>query len=59
MRIIADIDRCVGAGQCVLTDPDIFELDDEEGVVSVLEPQPAGKAADRAREAAGSARAAR
>jgi ferredoxin len=51
MRIIADIDRCVGSGQCVLAEPGVFALDDDEGVVSVLEPRPAGAAAQRARGA--------
>lgn len=36
MRIVADRDRCVGAGQCVLTDPTVFDQDDDEGTVVVL-----------------------
>lgn len=36
MRIIADRDRCVGAGQCVLTEPDVFDQDEEEGTVLLL-----------------------
>ncbi|MFI6345294.1 ferredoxin [Streptomyces sp. NPDC050560] len=38
-RITADTDVCVGAGQCVLTAPDVFDQD-EDGFVTVLEPEP-------------------
>ena len=33
MRITADSTRCVGAGQCVLAAPEIFERDDDAHVV--------------------------
>ncbi|MEU9609689.1 ferredoxin [Streptomyces sp. NPDC048057] len=35
MRISADSDRCLGAGQCVLSAPDHFDQSDE-GTVVVL-----------------------
>jgi ferredoxin len=51
-KILADTSRCVGAGQCVLTDPDAFDQDDAEGIVIVLRPEPEDDAAlDRARRA--------
>jgi ferredoxin len=50
MRIKADTGVCVGAGQCVLTEPDVFDQDDD-GIVSLLTDQPGGQAAERAREA--------
>ena len=40
-RIAADVDRCVGAGQCVLTDPDAFDQSDEDGTVVVRQDTPA------------------
>jgi ferredoxin len=40
-KIVADLDRCVGAGQCVLTDPDAFDQSDEDGTVVVLRDTPA------------------
>jgi len=35
MKIIADRDRCIGAGMCVMNAPDVFDQDDD-GVVVVL-----------------------
>ena len=35
VRISVETDRCVGAGQCVLAAPDIFDQDDF-GIVQVL-----------------------
>jgi ferredoxin len=52
MRISIDTDRCVGAGQCVLSAPDVFDQDDD-GLVMVLAVEPAeseGKAVRQARE---------
>jgi ferredoxin len=52
MRIVADTSRCVGAGQCVLTDPDTFDQSEEDGTVVVLHDEPGGQeAAARVREA--------
>ncbi|MGA5703207.1 ferredoxin [Peterkaempfera bronchialis] len=39
MLITADRDRCIGAGLCVLTAPEVFEHDDD-GLVHVLEQEP-------------------
>ena len=36
VRIIADRNRCVGAGQCVLSAPDVFDQSDEDGRVVIL-----------------------
>jgi ferredoxin len=33
MRIVADRDVCVGAGQCVLSEPKVFDQSDEDGIV--------------------------
>ncbi|MER6205921.1 ferredoxin [Streptomyces sp. NPDC001073] len=52
MRIVADTQRCVGAGQCVLADPEAFDQDDSDGTVSVLRPVPTNAAEiARAKEA--------
>ncbi len=36
MRVVADTSRCVGAGQCVLTDPTVFDQNDTDGTVTLL-----------------------
>lgn len=51
MRITVDTGRCIGAGQCVLTAPEVFDQNDS-GIVTVLRPAPAGADAAAAREAA-------
>lgn len=35
MQIVADSAACVGAGQCALTAPEVFDQDDD-GIVVVL-----------------------
>ncbi|MGQ4515603.1 (4Fe-4S)-binding protein [Streptomyces sp. DW26H14] len=50
MRINADTGVCVGSGQCVLTEPAVFDQDDD-GIVDLLTDRPEGRAAARAREA--------
>ncbi|MFF8732608.1 ferredoxin [Streptomyces sp. NPDC015171] len=39
MRITVDTDRCVGAGQCVLSAPEVFDQDDD-GLVTLLADRP-------------------
>jgi ferredoxin len=51
MRIVADTSRCIGAGQCVLTDPAVFDQSEEDGTVVVLVEQPENGELDRARQA--------
>lgn len=50
MRVSVNRDRCAGAGQCVATVPEVFDQDDE-GVVVVLEPEPAEEHRDRVKTA--------
>ncbi|SOD71772.1 ferredoxin [Jatrophihabitans sp. GAS493] len=40
MKVIADDTRCIGSGQCYLQAPGVFDIDDEEGTVVVLQEQP-------------------
>ncbi|GAA3356485.1 MULTISPECIES: ferredoxin [Saccharopolyspora] len=51
LKITADKDRCVGAGQCVLSAPDVFDQDDD-GVVTLLDETPGAEHADDVRQAA-------
>ncbi|MFF5448047.1 ferredoxin [Streptomyces sp. NPDC012888] len=51
VRIAIDRSRCIGSGQCVRTDPDVFTQDDEG--LSTLLPGAASRAdPELAREAA-------
>jgi ferredoxin len=40
MRIILDEETCIGAGQCVLAAPDVFDQRDEDGIAVLLEENP-------------------
>ena len=50
MRIDASEYRCVGAGQCVRTAPEVFDQDDD-GVVVVRTPEPVPEQRALVREA--------
>jgi ferredoxin len=50
MHVTADRDVCVGAGLCALTAPGTFDQD-EDGLVTVLEPDPEAADQPAAREA--------
>jgi ferredoxin len=51
MRIVTDTGRCVGAGQCALTEPAVFDQSDEDGTVVLLTDHAEGETLDRVREA--------
>lgn len=51
MKIIADTGRCVGAGQCVLTNPDVFDQDESDGTVRLLSEEAEGEVLASVREA--------
>jgi ferredoxin len=53
MRVVADRTRCVGAGQCVLAAPAVFDQDEDEGLVVVLQEEPGAELADGVRRAEG------
>jgi ferredoxin len=38
VRVEVDRERCVGAGMCALTAPEVFDQDDEDGRVVLLDP---------------------
>jgi len=41
MRVEVDQGRCCGAGQCVINAPQVFDQRESDGVVIVLNSQPA------------------
>jgi ferredoxin len=52
MKVVIDQDKCVGAGQCVLLAPDVFDQRDEDGVVVLLQEFPPAELHDDVRQAA-------
>ncbi|PXY27505.1 ferredoxin [Prauserella muralis] len=49
--IEADPEVCIAAGMCALTAPAVFDQNDDDGTVVVLDGTPQGADADAAREA--------
>jgi ferredoxin len=50
-RVSAERDRCVGAGQCVLAAPAVFDQDEDDGLVRLLTERPSAAQTDAVREA--------
>ena len=36
VRVTVDEERCIGGGQCEMLEPDVFLLDDDEAISSVI-----------------------
>ncbi|WP_329468110.1 ferredoxin [Streptomyces sp. NBC_01431] len=53
LRLGVDRDRCVGAGMCALTAPEVFDQDDEDGLVVLLHSAPGPEHRAAARMAVG------
>lgn len=45
MKIKADTGRCIGAGMCVLTLPQVFDQSEDDGTVVVLDAEPSADVA--------------
>ncbi|QBS38832.1 ferredoxin [Nocardia sp. CS682] len=41
-RLVADRERCIGSGMCALIAPEVFDQDEDDGRVRVLDPSPRG-----------------
>jgi ferredoxin len=52
MRIEVDRGVCIGAGNCVLTAAAVFDQDDDEGLVTLLQAEPAPPLYELVRRAA-------
>jgi len=52
MKIDLDQEKCIGAGQCVLTAPDVFDQRDEDGIAFLLDDDPSDDHAADVRQAA-------
>jgi ferredoxin len=52
MKVMIDEDKCCGAGQCVLIAPEVFDQRDDDGIVILLEAEPAADQHAAVRESA-------
>lgn len=52
MKVVVDQEKCIGSGQCVMLAPEVFDQRDEDGIVLLLESEPAAAQHDSVREAA-------
>ncbi|MEU6146164.1 ferredoxin [Streptomyces sp. NPDC047081] len=52
MKVTVEQDKCVAAGQCVATAPDVFDQRDEDGVVVLLAEDPPAELSEGVRYAA-------
>lgn len=52
MKIKLNLDKCIAAGSCVMEAPEIFDQRDEDGVVVLLDSDPASELAPLVRRAA-------
>ena len=51
MKVSVDQDKCASSGNCVMHAPEIFDQRDVDGVVVLLDENPADEQADQARMA--------
>jgi len=51
MRVLADTHKCIGAGTCVTIAPDVFDQNDADGIVVVLQEEPGEDRRDAVAEA--------
>ncbi|MFC4123008.1 ferredoxin [Nonomuraea zeae] len=52
MKVTVDEEKCCGAGQCVLIAPEVFDQNEDDGIVILLEAEPAEGQYAAVREAA-------
>jgi ferredoxin len=53
MKVSVDQDLCIGAGNCVLTAPAVFDQDQDQAVVVLLDETPPASELPAIREAVG------
>jgi len=52
IKVVIDRSRCVGAGQCVHVAPEVFDQDDKDGLVVLVDATPPDDIAQFASKAA-------
>ncbi|MEV0779936.1 ferredoxin [Streptomyces sp. NPDC050433] len=52
MKVEVEQSKCVASGQCAMTAPTVFDQNDDDGTVVVLDPVPAAPVHGQTRQAA-------
>lgn len=52
MKVIVETGKCVAAGHCVVAAAEVFDQDEDDGVVKLLDDQPRSEHHDAVRQAA-------
>lgn len=52
LEVLVEREKCCGYGNCVVAAPDVFTLDDEDGIVRTLDPHPPADLREAVRDAA-------
>jgi ferredoxin len=52
MKVSVEADKCVAAGHCVVAAADVFDQNEDDGVVIILDDEPAPEHHDAVRQAA-------
>jgi ferredoxin len=51
MKVIRDADRCELHGECVMAAPEVFEIEDDKDIVTVINPEPGEELRGKVEEA--------
>jgi ferredoxin len=51
MNVIRDATRCELHGECVMAAPDVFDIEDDKDVVTVINPEPSEELRDAVEQA--------
>ncbi|MET9294263.1 ferredoxin [Streptomyces sp. NPDC003077] len=52
MRVDVESDKCIASGVCVLAAPEVFDQNEDDGIVVVLDDRPAAERHEAVRDAA-------
>jgi ferredoxin len=52
IHVVVDKSRCIGSGQCLYAEPIVFDQDEDDGIVILLEEFPDSSLLDNVRQAA-------
>jgi ferredoxin len=52
VKVTVSTDKCISSGQCVLAAPEVFDQDDEDGLVILRDPSPPAEMAADVKQAA-------